>query len=427
MKQILIISYFFPPCSLTAAQRPAGWVKHLHQFGYKPIVITRHWDKKMTSYEDQLKSYGDSINIVKNENYEIHYLPYKSSLRDRIFNSPISILKKSSKLLTFIYSIAENYTNYFIPYSNLHKYAENLIKEKSIEAFIITANPYNQFRFGYQLTKKYRIPWIADYRDDWTTSEINTSIIHNKFLLFFNKKSEKKWVGSASMVTSVSEYYTHKISDLVGVKGEVLLNGFETDNYTELLAKVIEDDVVKVVYNGSLYDTQPIELFLEVIREINRESELKIKLYFPGLAFDKKQYKRVLSLVEDFKEDVFISDRIAKSKVLQIQHEADILLMISHVGYRGITSSKLYEYLGFKKPILFYPSDNDIVEDILKKTKLGLILDTKETLKAELIRVIDCKQKNISIGIKPDLEEINLYTNYNQTKKLAHLFNQIIS
>lgn len=426
MKEILIISYFYPPCSLTAAQRPAGWVKYLHNFGYKPIVVTRHWDINMTTYEDQLKSCGERIFVNKNEKYEIHYLPYKSSLRDRIFNSSFSMLKKSSKFLTLIYSITENFSNYFIPYSNIYKYAENIINQRSIYAFIITANPYNQFRFGYLLSKKFHIPWIADYRDDWTTSEINTSIIHNKLLLFFNKISEKKWVSSASIVTSVSKYYTDKISDFVGVKGEVLLNGFETENYTGFLEKATEDGVVKIVYNGSLYDTQPIELFLDVIREINIESEIKIKLYFPGLAFDNKQSKRVLSLVEDFKEYVYISDRVTKSKVLQLQFEADILLMVSHTGYKGIPSSKLYEYLGFKKPILFFPTDNDIVEEILRKTQLGLIFETKETLKVELLRVIDCKQKNIDIGIKPDIEIINSFTNFNQTKILAYLLNQII-
>ena len=426
MKEVLIISYFYPPCSLTSAQRPAGWVKHLHHFGYKPIVITRHWDIKMTTYEDQLKSCGENIFVDKNEKYEIHYLPYKSSTRDRLFNSSFSMLKKTSKFLTFIYSIAENFTNFFIPYSNIYKYAENLIQQKSIQAFIITANPYNQFRFGYLLTKKFHIPWIADYRDDWTTSEINTSIIHNKFLLFFNKISEKKWVGSASIVTSVSNYYTDKISDFVGVKGEVLLNGFETENYLNFKEKEKEEDFLKIVYNGSLYDTQPIELFLDVIRELNSESEVKIKLYFPGLAFDNKQYKRVLSLIEDFKEYVFISDRVAKSKVLQLQYEADILLMVSHTGFKGIPSSKLYEYLGFKKPILFFPTDNDVVDNILRKTKIGLIFENKETLKAELIRVLDCKQKKLDIGIVPDFEVINLFTNFNQTKRLSNLLNQII-
>ena len=148
MKEILIISYFYPPCSLTAAQRPAGWVKYLHEYGFRPIVITRNWDLKISKPEDQLIDTGKEVIIDNSENFEIHYLPYKASLRDRIFNSSNPILKKGSKLLTFINTIGENYSNRFIPFSNFYDYASKLIEERNISLLIISANPFIQFRFA---------------------------------------------------------------------------------------------------------------------------------------------------------------------------------------------------------------------------------------------------------------------------------------
>ena len=85
MKKIIIISYFFPPCSLTASQRINGWAKYLNEFGYYPTVITRNWENNIASPEDVLKSAGDSIVHNKEETYEVYYLPYKASFRDRIF------------------------------------------------------------------------------------------------------------------------------------------------------------------------------------------------------------------------------------------------------------------------------------------------------------------------------------------------------
>ena len=99
MKEVLIISYFYTPCSLTAAQRPAGWVKYLSQFGVKPILITRNWDKLLNTPEDQLRDSGKQIKIDKTNSFEIHYLPYRASLRDRLFNSSNTLLKKSSFVL----------------------------------------------------------------------------------------------------------------------------------------------------------------------------------------------------------------------------------------------------------------------------------------------------------------------------------------
>ena len=48
MENVLIISYFFPPCNLTASQRAFNWAKYLKEFGYNPIVITRKWDQPIS-------------------------------------------------------------------------------------------------------------------------------------------------------------------------------------------------------------------------------------------------------------------------------------------------------------------------------------------------------------------------------------------
>lgn len=427
MKEILIISYFYPPCSLTAAQRPAGWVKHLHNFGYKPILVTRVWENEIKKPEDLLFSTFPEIKVEKTENYEIHYLPYKASLRDKFFTSQNKILKFSSKFLTFINTVGENYSNFFIPYSNIYSYSKKLIEERSFKAFIVTANPYNQFRFGYLLNKKYSIPWIADYRDDWTTSEINTSIIFNRFLLFFNKRSEKKWVRTSSLITSVSKYYAKKIESFVGIPGVELLNGFDEDNYKGLnQTYTMKNDALNIVYNGSLYDTQPIEEFIAVVRELNLMYDNYINIYFPGLAFNKSQANRLTNLVKGFENHIFISERISKIKVLNLQNQCDLLLMISHTGYKGIPSSKLYEYIGFKKPILLFPSDKDIIENTLDKTGLGVICNTTEILKSKIEEFIIHKKSSTNLVLKPNLEQINFYSNYYQTSILATLLNSVI-
>jgi len=52
MKKILVISYFYPPCNLTASQRTESWAKYLHNSGFYPIIITRKWEKHVKSFDD---------------------------------------------------------------------------------------------------------------------------------------------------------------------------------------------------------------------------------------------------------------------------------------------------------------------------------------------------------------------------------------
>ena len=425
MKEVLIISYFYPPCTLTAAQRLAGWVKYLPQFGYKPIVITRNWDVPLSKPEDQLRDAGDELIIEKTDTHEVHYLPYKASLRDRLFNSKNPFLKKCSKIFTFMNIIGENFSNQFIPFGDFYDYAEGLIQKHTFTTIIISGNPFVQFRFGYLLTKKYHIPWIADYRDDWTTSEI----IHpngkfERFIHRLQQNSEQKWVGTASMITSVSTVYTDRISKFVKVQGETILNGFD-----ELLPKIAPEDnhSFAIVYNGTLYYTQDVEGFIRaVIRciELFRD-KISIQIQFPGICYDPNQERRLKSLIQGYESFFLLTPRIPKEEVIQLQQKADLLLMLTHRGQKGIPSSKLYEYLAIQKPILCFPSDHDIVEETLNYTGVGIVIDNEvvlfEKLNGFILLKLNCRK------IFNETKEDNLlaYSVSNQVSKLSLLLNQI--
>ena len=425
MKEVLIISYFYPPCTLTAAQRPAGWVKYLPQFGYKPILITRNWDVTLSKPEDQLRDAGDQLFIEKTEKHEVHYLPYKASLRDRLFNSKKSILKKCSKIFTFINGIGENFSNQFIPFGDFYDYAEHLIQKHTFTTIIITGNPFVQFRFGYLLSNKYHIPWIADYRDDWTTSEIIQpkgkfeSIIHR-----LQQKSEQKWVGTASMITSVSPIYTDRISQFVKVTGETILNGFDT-----LLPKIESNDRNSfiIVYNGTLYDTQDVEGFVRAIIpciELFR-GKINIQIQFPGVCYDPNQESRLKALIKGYESFFLLTTRIPKAEVIDLQQKADLLLMLTHRGQKGIPSSKLYEYLALQKPILCFPSDHDIVEETLLYTGVGYVIDTEEVLFDKLNEFIHLKLNSSEIFNETKEENFLVYSISNQVNKLVLLITQI--
>jgi hypothetical protein len=425
MREVLIISYFYPPCTLTAAQRPAGWLKYLPQFGYKPIVITRNWDVTLSKPEDQLKNAGSQLYIEKSETHEVHYLPYRASLRDRLFNSKNSLLKKCSKLFTFINSIGENFSNHFIPFGDFYDCAEGLIQKHTFTTIIITGNPFIQFRFGYLLSKKYNISWLADYRDDWTTSEIiQPKGKMETFIHRLQQKSEQKWVGTASMITSVSPVYTDRISQFVNVPGETILNGFDT-----LLPKIQQEDNNSfiIVYNGTLYDTQDVEGFIRaIIRCIDIfQDKITIQIQFPGICYDPHQERRLKALIQGYESFFLLTPRIHKEEVIQLQQKADLLLMLTHIGQKGIPSSKLYEYLAIQKPILCFPSDHDIVAETLLNTGVGYVIDTEDVLFDKLNGFILLKLNGSEIFNETKEENFLVYSVSNQVSKLSLFLNQI--
>jgi len=421
MKKVLIISYFFPPCNLTAAQRIGSWEKYLHEYGFYPIIITRNWEGKELSEKQRLQDSGDEIRIVKSERSEIHYMPYKSSWRDYFFirSDKNIFFKLMSKVLTMKMLFLQNFTLRAIPYRNLYTQARAILQnDAEIEHLIISGNPFEQFHFGYLLKKEFpKLKWIADYRDDWTTTELISSrgflqnIIHA-----IEKKSESKWLSNASMFTSVSSYYVSKIKNVTQKEGKVLYNGFN-----EELLKISHTtnlDSFHITYNGSLYATQEIEVFLKafIVLVDKYGSKIKIKANFPGLAYDVNQEKRVKDLLNGYEEFYFISDRIPKNEVIDIQAASDILLMVSHKNVKGIPSSKLFEYIGLRKNILLCPSDNDVLEEIIQG--VGKVAYTSEScfeiLEGLILSKIGGNKKQFAV--KSDIEK---YSSKTQVQKLS--------
>ena len=426
MKKVLIISYFFPPCSLTAGQRAQGWANYLSEHGYYPTIITRRWDQEIKTPEDALTSSKDEVIHEKNDRYEVFYLPYKASLRDQLYTRfSGSPLQKLSRAFTFLSLVAENFSLRAIPSRNMyHKAKEWIAENEDVQSVVITGLPFNQFSFGHRLKKKTHINWIADYRDDWNTSDfVGTS--GDGFLSRIVKKmairSEKKWIGSAECITSVSPYYVDKISNFVKRPGHVLLNGFEL----EVPKGTLKSDHFVITYNGSLYATQPIEDVLAVVERLITEDKVPILLQFPGAAFDPIQKKRIEDSGRAILDNISITDRIPKEEVLQLQANSDALLMISHSNMKGIPSSKLYEYLCFEKPIIQYPNDFDIVESTLKETNLGICSSTTDELYTSIKQLIDQKFEKTGVHLRPNKVAIQSYSRKMQTKLLADLLNKI--
>jgi hypothetical protein len=407
-----------------------GWARYLKNEGWDPIVITRNWDKHIANPNDIHKDSGDElIHKVTNE-YEAYYLPFKGNLRDRLYskygNSRFYLLRK---VLSFIELFGSNFNKSFIPYSNLYEFAVEFCKKHDdVKAIIVTGNPFEIFRFGYEIQKQTEIPWIADYRDDWTTSEvIFVTGLLNRFLFQLSKISERKWVGTSACITTVSPYYAQKIGNFVRKPGHVLLNGFFEDDLQAFHNRTLYDDFT-IVYNGMLYGSQQIEIFLEGFKKFvdsNEEFRQRIKLQFPGILFLKDVAQRVQNFMQGYEDTVLLTERISRDEVLEMQARAHLLLMVSHIGIKGIPSSKIYEYLGLGRPVLVCPGDEDILDETFTQYNLGFIantpIETFDLLNTQFHKYLDGTYETL----QADTNFTAQFARSTQAKVLANLLNNV--
>ena len=429
MQRILLISYFFPPCNLTAAERVNSWAKHLNKFGYYPIVISRRWDNKIKNLSDVSLATPEEVLHEKHEHYESYLVPYLPNLKDRIYakhgNNKYVMPRRA---LSMIELIMQRYANWFIPFKNIGDFANEFIgKNSDIQKVVISGNPYILFKFGYQLNKKYGTRWIADYRDAWTTSEIDLIARGAIFKYIRNSDvdSEKKWVGSASAITSVSEPILKNLTNLVGVRGKWIPNGFELGEFKDVKNTTPYENFT-VTYIGTLYHGQQIELFCEAFIKLINELKVKnVKLFFPGLAFHRDQHERIAKVMHGFEAFYECTERTEKEQILEIETRSHLLLYPAWKGFNGIIPSKIYEYISSGTHTLVAPSDNGEVEKILMRSGCGTITNTVEETFTFLKEAYALFSKGIKIKADLSGDNAKFFSREHQANRLADLLDEI--
>jgi glycosyltransferase involved in cell wall biosynthesis len=185
-------------------------------------------------------------------------------------------------------------------------------------------------------------------------------------------KFEKKWVGSASAITSVSEPLMQGISNFTKVEGHWISNGFEIGEFDKFKNQESFTEFT-ITYVGTLYHGQQIEIFCNAFKKlIDKNKDIKTKLLFPGLAYHKEQANRIKDLMIGYEDFYECTERTDKDKILEIEVRSHLLLYPAWKGFKGIIASKIYEYINSGTYTLVTPSDDGEIEKIIKKSGAGI-------------------------------------------------------
>lgn len=426
MKKIILLSYYFSPCTLTPSQRITFWGQNFHKIGLYPIVITREWNENITSHSETKIPLGKKIRHEKFEHYEVYYLPFQPGILDRAYLKwgentfrPLFLLVKILDVFLAFFTLR------FTSYSKFFPFLKDLQKREPVDLMIISGEPFYLFKIGFLACKKLGMRWIADYRDDWSTNEIQkhkTGGFFRSIIFKIESYYESKWVKSASHFISVSELYTKRISDFLGLTGITVPNGFE-----EQLLDLPPLPLFKrftVVYSGTLYPSQNIKIILETLNKLIRLKK-PFYLVFLGSGFDVKEKIRIESMLgANNSAFVQVTARLPREEALQFIRKSHIVLGISYGDLRGIPSSKIYEYIGLKKPVLLCPTDNDVMENILNEVSLGYFAHDVESCLQEIEKIRNLyENEEINSLVQNTGNKAIKFTRTHQMLKIKNLLN----
>jgi peptidoglycan/xylan/chitin deacetylase (PgdA/CDA1 family) len=234
-------------------------------------------------------------------------------------------------------------------------------------------------------------------------------------------------VGSAVYHTAVSPYSVEKNSKFLNKTGYTIHNGYMPEDFY-LKENTESNEKFTISFIGTLYPTQNIELFLGAFIEFIKKNPEKtdILLLFPGLAYDIDQSQRVINFLKGFEKYYNITERVPKNEIIQIELKTNAFLYTAH-DVKGVIGSKIYEYVGLAKPVIFCPSDNDVIEDIFCRSGVGFICNSKEDVYRTISELYDnYVRNNKQIIISTDQSVIEFYSRQSQTKELARILDKVV-
>lgn len=247
--------------------------------------------------------------------------------------------------------------------------------------------------YGYYLKRYFKAPLVFEVRDIWPltlTAEGGFSKWHPLTILMglvekFAYKRSDLIVGTMPRldlhVRNVLGYSRECFCSPLGFDSQVMASR-STSNYSELKAYFPSNKTI-VGYAGSMGISNNLDTFIEVIEELESESDLHFVLVGAG---DKREsYEARLSGCTN----VTFIPRITPEKVPAFLNECDVLYLSTHdseVWDYGQSMNKVVEYMYAAKPIIAsysgYPS-------MIDESDSGVFVpaSNKEMLKAEFLKV----------------------------------------
>lgn len=417
-KNILIVCFSFPPFPGIGGRRWAKFAKQLAKNDFNVHVL---------SAENTSGKRSEWALDVEHENIKIITLPLGSS---KVFSFYPSNFKEKLiyKVLTVKASlfIKGNKQDkiYFIK-DALLKAADQIIKENKIGTLIVTIPPYKLSYYLLPLKKKYpKLKFIVDYRDPWTNNKSYHGFATiSKEDLADELEFEKEVLNTADVVLDVNEQSLQELRTKTQSKAlfKHLPNGFDADDYRSIKLSKPASDEIRFIYTGSFYPNL-IYLLKPIITTLNKLKKSNADLY-KRLRFDfygNMDHEAIELLKRSDCKVIQFHGNLSQKDVLDKVSEARFCLLFSAPDHNNAFNTKFYEYLYFRKPILYFGGKGD-ASGFIFNNKIGMVFEPHqiETLLFDFLNSRELNDFNIDSSI-----DISAFEIENITKILIRTINE---
>ena len=414
----------------SGVQRWLKTSKYLRDFNWEPIICTAK-DPEISMFDKSLESeIPENLEVLRIPIWEPFKL-YRLLTGRKTEKINPGFLKTSNKESIFEALSIWVRGNLFIPdakrfwISPATKKLSKYLKKNKVDIIVSTGPPHTTHLIAMQVSKKFNIPWLADFRDPWTKIDFYHKLNLSRRADKTHKKLELEVLNNANEITTVSESWSNDFLNLSHRKPIVINNGFDPVDF-ERKQQLKLDQNFTITHAGSMNFDRNHEIFWKSLSfliqdNLQFKNDLKINLIGPIDISVTKSIKKY-----NLNDHVFCIDNLDHNMVIDklITSQLLFLPLNNTPNVSGIIPGKTYEYIAAKRPILCIGDINGDTSKILNKTNSGTVVGFEDLklIYNELLSFYNLYK----IGrLNIDSNNYNMYSRKELAKKFAMLFNDI--
>ncbi len=339
--KLLLVAYFYPPCTDTGAQRSVSMARHLSALGNEVTVLTT-------------SAYGapprGPVRVVQSQ--DAARLRARRAGRDAVASMYDADSYSGRPHVLSRVIVPEPLALAWAPFA--WRRALRLAAEEGFDAVITSSPPESVHMVGRALQKR-GVPWLADVRDAWTFEPLRPRF-PTALQRRLDARQERRLLGAADAVVCVSRPAADDLRRRGIADPVVVSNGWDPDGAAAAAASSgveLDSQRVSLVYTGRFgsYGRDPHAL-VDGLAMLAREDPVaagKLALVIAGPLAERE---RPLFARDVSPARIVLAGSLSRERAIALQREADALLLVAQPTRTQLLNFKLFEYLASGTPIL---------------------------------------------------------------------------
>ncbi len=442
MKKVLIITTHFAPDIHVGAKRMTKVAKHLAEYAWQPIILTKEIGEYHGVDETLLQGLPYDLPIYRIPEWHL----FRRGARHAMVTSGVSSAqdgKRASSLPSGLIRILDFFLFYdYFWLLPAFFTARGLIHREGIQVIYSSSPSHEANLVALLLRLTMPVKWVCEFRDPWSTLHPYYPQI---YMLQRNcdKHLESLVLQYSDQVVTVGQMLKEELIRLAGSlcqdKVRVIYNGYDKDDFIAKVSRVPKDDRCVITYTGTWVPGRSPEHFLEALAlflkrspgvrghlTVNFVGEFK---YCPDLENKIRHYIEQANLSSVVSLIPWLPYREALARLLH----SDILLLVerpesSTNNNFWVVTSKIFLYLYARRPILaLLPSGGEAAK-IIRETNAGEIVSPTDLEGiASKISEMHGRFRRGELLSRVKVSEIDKYERRTQTGELTKIFDDLVA